>query len=151
MNPIQNILCPVDFSDSSEAALDVALGLAAKLRGSVELFHVIQAPIYVGWEDSPAGLAATAEMLEVSRDRSKQQLDALAAKFGDRGAALRTTLQEGTPHHEIAERSKTVDLIVMGTHGRTGLPHLLLGSVAERVVRTSVCPVLTVPVHKPAK
>ena len=151
MQPIKTILCPVDFSDSSEAALDVALALAAKLGGSLELVHVIQPPIYVGWEDSPAGLAATAEMLEVSRDRTKQQLETLASKYGNRGVPLKTTLQEGAPHHEITERSKTVDLIVMGTHGRTGLPHLLLGSVAERVVRTAMCPVMTVPVHKPAK
>lgn len=151
MEPIKKILCPVDFSDSSEAALDVALGLASKLGSELELLHVIQPPIYVGWEDSPAGLAATAEMLEVSRDRSKQQLDLLAANFQSRGVPIRTTLQEGSPHHEIAERSKAVDLVVMGTHGRTGLPHLLLGSVAERVVRTAVCPVMTVPVHKPGK
>jgi universal stress protein A len=151
MEPIKTILCPVDFSDSSEAALEVALGLAARLGSEIELVHVIQPPIYVGWEDSPAGLAATAEMLEVSRDRTKQQLDVLVTKFGSRGIKLAATILEGVPHHEIAERSKAVDLVVMGTHGRTGLPHLLLGSVAERVVRMAVCPVMTVPVHKPAK
>lgn len=148
MEPIKTILCPVDFSDSSEAALDVATGLSSRLGGEVQIMHVIQPPIYVGWEDSPAGLAATAQLLEESRQHAKQQLEALQTRFAARGVTTRVLLQEGNPHHEISELSKSVDLIVMGTHGRTGLPHLLLGSVAERVVRTASCPVMTVPVHK---
>jgi nucleotide-binding universal stress UspA family protein len=148
MNPIKKILCPIDFSDSSQAAFDMAVGLAERLGSEVEIVHVIQPPVYVGWEDSPASLAATAEMLDQSRSRGKEQLDALAAKSARKGVPVRVALHEGTPHHEIAELSKSFDLVVMGTHGRTGMQHLLIGSVAERVVRSAVCPVLTVPLRK---
>jgi nucleotide-binding universal stress UspA family protein len=150
MEPIKKILCPTDFSESSEAACALAVDLASKLGSSVEFVHVVQPPVYVGWEDSPAGLAATAQLLEQTRERAEQQLKAAAEKFSARGTQVHWQLQDGSPHQQIAELSKQVDLVVMGTHGRTGLPHLLLGSVAERVVRTASCPVLTVPVHKPS-
>lgn len=150
MDPIKKILCPTDFSASSELACALAVELASKLGGSVEFVHVVQPPVYVGWEDSPAGLAATAQLIEQTRERAEQQLKAAAAKFTGRGVEIHWQLQDGTPHQQIAELSTQVDLIVMGTHGRTGLPHLLLGSVAERVVRTASCPVMTVPGHKPS-
>lgn len=149
MEPIRKILCPTDFSESSRVGIEVAVSLATKLGGQIELVHVIQPPIYVGWEDSPAGLAASAQVLEQSREHSKQQLEAAAQKYGAPGVSITTQLLEGSPHAEIAELSKQFDLVVMSTHGRTGLPHLFLGSVAERVVRTATCPVMTVPVHKP--
>ncbi|HKU44004.1 MAG TPA: universal stress protein [Polyangiales bacterium] len=149
MNPIKKMLCPTDFSDSSEAALALAVDLAAKLGSTLELVHVVQPPVYVGWEDSPAGLTATAQLLEQTRQRAEQQLQAAVAKLAGRGVEIHTHLYDGSPAQQIAELSKQVDLIVLGTHGRTGLPHLLLGSVAERVVRTASCPVLTVPRHKP--
>lgn len=109
---------------------------------------MIQPPIYVGWEDSPAGLAASAQVLDQSREHSKQQLEAAAKKYGARGVSVGTQLLEGSPYQVISELSKQFDLVVMSTHGRTGLPHLFLGSVAERVVRTASCPVMTVPAHK---
>jgi len=148
MEPIRKILCPTDFSESSEVGLEAAVALAAKLGSRLELIHVIQPPIYVGWEDSPAGLAASAQVLEQSREHAKQQLEAAAKKYGARGVSVGTQLVEGSPHQEISELSKQFDLVVMSTHGRTGLPHLFLGSVAERVVRTASCPVMTVPAHK---
>jgi nucleotide-binding universal stress UspA family protein len=148
MDPIKKILCPTDFSDSSQAACALAVELAGKLGASVDFVHVVQAPVYVGWEDSPAGLAATAQLLEQTRERCEQQLKAAAEQYTGRGVTIECELQDGTPHQQIAELSKQVDLIVMGTHGRTGLPHLLMGSVAERVVRTASCPVLTVPMHR---
>jgi nucleotide-binding universal stress UspA family protein len=148
MEPIRKILCPTDFSESSEVGLEAAVSLAAKLGSTLEFVHVIQPPIYVGWEDSPAGLAASAQVLEQSREHAKQQLGLTAEKYARRGVAITTQLLEGSPHQEISELSKQVDLVVMSTHGRTGLPHLFLGSVAERVVRTASCPVMTVPAHK---
>ncbi|HKP63228.1 MAG TPA: universal stress protein [Polyangiales bacterium] len=148
MNAIKKILCPTDFSDSSQVASALAVDLAAKLGAAVEFLHVVQPPVYVGWEDSPAGLAATAQLLDQTRERAESQLKAAVEKFNGRGVQIHTQLQDGSPHQQISELSKQVDLIVMGTHGRTGLPHLLLGSVAERVVRTASCPVMTVPTHK---
>ena len=147
IQPIRKILCPTDFSESSKVGLEVAVSLAAKLGSKLELVHVIQPPVYVGWEDSPAGLAASAQVLDASRDRAKQLLEAAAHAYEGRGVTIGVHVLEGSPHHEIAELSKQVDLVVMSTHGRTGLPHLLLGSVAERVVRTATCPVMTVPAH----
>jgi nucleotide-binding universal stress UspA family protein len=148
MNPIKTIVCPTDFSECSEAALVVALDLALKLGSKIELVHVLQIPIYVGWEDSPAGLAASQQLLGESRTRVQKQLEASAAKVAEQGVAITVQQLEGTPHVKIAELSQQADLVVLGTHGRTGLPHLLLGSVAERVVRTARCPVMTVPLRK---
>jgi nucleotide-binding universal stress UspA family protein len=148
MESIKKILCPTDFSEASAIGVEAAVDLASRLGASVELVHVIQPPIYVGWEDSPAGLAASAQVLEQAREHAKQQLEATAKKYASRGVTLKTELLEGSAHQEIAELSKQVDLVVMSTHGRTGLPHLFLGSVAERVVRTAHSPVMTVPAHK---
>jgi nucleotide-binding universal stress UspA family protein len=148
MQPIKKILSPTDFSESSAVGVEAAVALASRLGASVELVHVIQPPIYVGWEDSPAGLAASAQVLEQAREHAKQQLDAAAKKYGANGTTIRTQLLEGSAHQEIAALSKDFDLVVMSTHGRTGLPHLFLGSVAERVVRTAHTPVMTVPSHK---
>jgi nucleotide-binding universal stress UspA family protein len=149
MQPIKNILCPTDFSPSSEAAVALAVDLAKQLKSRVVLVHILQPPVYVGWEESPVALAATAELLDQSRERATQQLSAAVTKLGASGLQVESQVHDGTPHQQIAELSKQFDLVVMGTHGRTGLPHLLLGSVAERVVRTAHCPVLTVPMHKP--
>jgi universal stress protein A len=149
MNSIKTIVCPTDFSECSEAALTVAVDLAQKLGSKIELVHVLQVPIYVGWEDSPAGLAATQQLIGETRSRVQQQLEASAAKVARLGVPISVQHCEGTPHVKISELSQTADLVVLGTHGRTGLPHLLLGSVAERVVRTARCPVMTVPLRKP--
>jgi universal stress protein A len=148
MKPIKTILCPTDFSESSEAALAVALDLATRLASQIDLVHVLHVPIYVGWEDSPAGLAATAQLLEESRIRVQQQLENTAKRVAERGVPVSVHQYDGTPHQKIAELSEAADMVVLGTHGRTGLPHLLLGSVAERVVRTARCPVMTVPIRK---
>lgn len=149
MKPIETILCPTDFSESSQGALSLAIELAGRLGSRIDLVHVLHVPIYVGWEDSPAGLAATAQLLEESRTRIQQQLESTAKQVAERGVPVSVHQYEGTPHQKIAELSQNVELIVLGTHGRTGLPHLLLGSTAERVVRTAHCPVLTVPTRKP--
>src|SRR5262245_27369038 len=102
IQPIRKILCPTDFSESSKVGVDMAVTLAASLGSKLELVHVIQPPVYVGWEDSPAGLAASAQVLDVSRDRGKQQLTATANAYEGRGVAITTHLLEGSPHHEIS-------------------------------------------------
>jgi nucleotide-binding universal stress UspA family protein len=102
-------------------------------------------PNYVGWEDGPAMVAATQQLLGDLKGRSDQQLAAAIRACHGSGVQATGELVEGVPHARIAELSKQAELIVMGTHGRTGLPRLLLGSVAERVLRTAHCPVLTVP------
>ena len=87
-------------------------------------------------------------MIEEQRASATQQLARLQARYAKRQIKLRTLLQTGTPYQAIVDTAKAVKagLIVMSTHGRTGMKHLLLGSTAERVVRTAACPVLTMRV-----
>ncbi len=139
------ILCPTDFSEPAQRALRFATELALSLSASIELVHVLQVPVYMGWEDGPAAPVETARYLEQSREQVDRQLSALAGPAQEAGVAVSTRRVDGVPHQAISELSATADMIVMGTHGRTGLSHVFLGSVAERVLRLSKCPVITVP------
>jgi len=141
--PIQRILCPVDFSPCSDHAVHTALRLAKQFKASVELLHVVQMPTYVV-PLSPLG----APPVDLWRDlpaRLQKQLDQVAARLSDQ-ATVTTALREGSVHASVVSRAQEInaDLIVIGTHGHTGFTHVLLGSVAERVVRLAGCPVLTV-------
>lgn len=139
---IRNILVPVDFSETSGKALRFALGLAEKWKATVHLLNVVPVPAYppvvmVGSFDTTrfeAGL----------REEAERQLKELAGPHGQRIAGTRVVA--GEPFWEIcrAAEERRSDLIVMGSHGRTGMAHVLLGSVAERVVRHASCPVLVV-------
>lgn len=141
MSQIRRILCPVDFSEPSRVALRYAATLAGTLGAELEVMHAYQLPVYA----LPDGaLMATPEMTaRISTDLGK----ALAELAEEEAPKAKTTLVEGAPAAEVARLAKEheADLVVMGTHGRTGLKHLLIGSVAERVVRTCPVPVLTVP------
>ncbi len=144
MTKFQRILCPVDFSLHSERALDYAIGLATGTGATIDVVHVWQIPVYAFPDGAVIfGPEATARLTA----ELQKALDALLAARSDARVALRGELVEGYTDREItriaAERS--VDLVVMSTHGRTGLSHLVMGSVAERVVRTSTVPVLVVP------
>lgn len=139
---IQTILCAVDFSEPSEAAAAYAAGLARQTGASLHLLHAFQIPMLA----LPDGAVLPSPEWTVSASTKLQEgLDQIAE--GLEGVEARTHLVEGQPHTEV-ERFATehdVDLVVLGTHGRTGLAHLFLGSVAERIVRTSSVPVITVP------
>ena len=145
MKAIQKILCPTDFSKGSEKAIEFASELAAKFGAEIELLHVFQLPYYGGWDEGAAVMAAAGPQLAALRKQTSEQLNALTDKLAKRSVKAKGTEADGLPHAKIAELSKGADLVVMGTHGRTGLPRLLLGSVAERVVRLAQCPVITVP------
>lgn len=143
MTTISRILSPVDFSDTSDHAVEYAVELAKGLGAEIHLLHVYQLPMY----SMPDGaLLAGPDVATRIMDTARESLDALAQRLADRGVTVERHLTEGVPHQEIDRVAKEVgaDLIVMGTHGRTGLGHLLLGSVAERVVRIVPVPVLTV-------
>lgn len=145
MPEIRRILCPVDFSTPSEKALDFALDLAGTLGAEVHLVHVFQLPIYA----LPDGaMMAGPELTTRVSTELQKALDELAVRRP--GPKLPTHLVEGVPYREVVRMSDelSADLIVMGTHGRTGIRHLLLGSVAERVVRSARVPVITVPTHE---
>ena len=146
MPAIRNILVPTDFSGTSRAALKYAADLARRFDSRVHLLHVAPDASQLPWAVGP-GLAEYVEGLEARREKTIVALRALATD--ERMDPLRTTTRivEGVAHHEILEyvRRQGIDLIVMGTHGHGAFAHLLLGSVAERVVRHAVCPVLVVP------
>ena len=132
------ICCPVDFSETSRAALDEAVDLAAHFGAELALLHVFEvAPTMV----SPP------EVFERTVRELERKLELWRAEAERRGASrVRSTVANGVPAAEIVRfaREGGHDLVVMGTHGRRGLRHLVLGSVAERVVREAHCPVLVV-------
>jgi nucleotide-binding universal stress UspA family protein len=140
----KKILCPVDFSDASRAAMQVACELARRFEGEVTVFHAYPLPGYTLPEGTV--LPATGMLQELA-----EQTDALlerwkAEALADGAPRVSTDKAVGEPAAEVvafAEDGK-FDVIVVGTHGRTGFAHMLLGSVAERVVRRAPMPVITV-------
>jgi universal stress protein A len=144
MTAITRILVPTDFSETSDAALDYAYALACRLDASLHLLHVIDDPVADGLSPDACiveGPALRTALLENARDCLAHR----AARDEPR-VPVQTEVVFGHGSRTIAEYAtdRSIDLIVMGTHGRTGVAHVLLGSVAERVVRTAPCPVLTV-------
>jgi len=139
---IHKILCPLDFSEYAEHALLYAKAFARAHGAELLLLHVIETPVAYMAPD----VVLPAETLESQRVACTEKLTAMAAAVRDEHAATTWLLVDGNPLVLIVETaaSHNVDLIVMGTHGRTGLAHVLLGSVAETVVRRAPCPVLTV-------
>jgi nucleotide-binding universal stress UspA family protein len=132
------LLVPTDFSETSQSALDLAKELAAALGAEIVLLHVFEPPI-VYPEISPAFVDSFYRELVPA---GKRQLAELAARSG----VTRTLVREGRAGQEIVEAAKAVfpKLIVLGTHGRRAIQRLLLGSVAEYVVRHAGAPVVTV-------
>jgi nucleotide-binding universal stress UspA family protein len=141
---ISRILVPVDFSAHSDRALRYAARLAGQVGAAVELLHVVEDFTYGAFSEVyvPNVPAMTEEAINSAVDR----LTPLKAEVFPHGADVETVVYVGRPAATIVEHARAgkFDLIVMGTHGRTGLPHLFMGSVAEHVVRTAPCPVLTV-------
>ncbi len=139
------VLVGIDFSDTSRKALDTARAIArTQTEPELHLVHVLPTPGPVG-PNEPTGLIETA--LTASLDRARDELDRLASEvLGDPGVRVGGHVRIGVPDHELVQAAVDLDadLIVIGTHGRTGLGRLLLGSVAEQVVRRAPCAVLTV-------
>lgn len=140
----RKICCPVDFSEPARAALQLAAELARTFGAELTLFHAYQLPGYTLPEGS---VVVSPRMMQELADLAEAHLaewKGLALSMGV--AEVRTAKEVGEPALEIVEfaRQGGFDLLVVGTHGRTGLRHALLGSTAERVVRRAGCPVLTV-------
>ena len=145
MGGFRRILCPTDFSPASRAAFRKAVELARWSRGEILLLHVLVPAVPVTGDAYVP--PATWEAIEAAARRSAERALAswIARATGLRGR-IRPLLLYGQPHDRIVRtaRARHVDLVVMGTRGRTGLSRVFLGSVAERVIRTAPCPVLTV-------
>jgi nucleotide-binding universal stress UspA family protein len=144
MAPFKKILVPVDFSDYSDRALQVACDLGKTFQIPLTLFHAYAIPTYPLPEGAVLPSAETvAEILE----KTQGAMNHWRARAVELGAPrVDAILTEGVAFAEIVRvaREQGFDLICMGTHGRTGLKHALLGSVAEKVVRKAPCAVLTV-------
>jgi nucleotide-binding universal stress UspA family protein len=143
---LKRILVPTDFSDFSRQALEQAIDLGKRFKARIIVFHALE-PIYFAASADLYGPSANLGMLvEEQRRSAQEQLARLGRSLAKRKVPVRTVLASGTPHAVIldAVRKLGADLIVMSTHGRSGLSHLFLGSVAEKVVRGASCPVLTV-------
>jgi nucleotide-binding universal stress UspA family protein len=137
------ILVPIDFSDASHRALDVSTFLAKQAgQAHLVLVHAYFVPV----ELEALAERAHEPILEVVSKQATQDLEQMLLKLQDEGISAEFVAHHGSPEHTIVNTAiqKGADLIVMGTTGRTGLTHLLLGSVAERVVRSAPCAVLTV-------
>ncbi|MEQ8764282.1 MAG: universal stress protein [Planctomycetota bacterium] len=146
--PFKKILFPTDFSDTSNHALKYAVSLAREYHAELVLVHVVDNSLdysfaYSGMTPYQAPLQ---DYYADIRERTQKLLDDTIEKEVDLTTKTGTEVAFGTPHREIIELAKErgADLIVIGTHGRSGLGHLLIGSTAEKVVREAPCPVLTV-------
>ena len=140
----KRILCATDFSDTAEAAWDLACELARLHRAELLLAHVfVELPLY-SMAEVPG--PAVAQVWEEQRAWVQRALDERVAAAGTTGLDVRSVLKTGSPATANTDTAaeEGSDLIVIGTHGRTGLNRLVIGSVAERVVRSAPCPVLTV-------
>ncbi len=148
MVAIRRIVCPTDFSDFSESALEQAIALGRRYRAEITCLHVVPTlmPPSIGFALPPRSNAR-------ARQAALEELGRFAAPLRAAGFEPRLEVREASVAPSILElaRSLPADLVVMGTHGLSGFERLMLGSVAEKVLRHASCPVLTVPqrTHKP--
>ena len=143
MKTFEKILIAVDFSENSAYAFDYALTLAQQFGSHLSIMHVINEPVDLRGFYVP----------HISFEQLEKEIEAGATTMMEKFcherlgnfSAYETSIVSGIPYEEILRKAKEIDasLIVLGTHGRTGLDHIIFGSTAERVVRAAACPVLT--------
>ena len=147
---VKTILVPFDFGDPALHALAFARGLAERFGAALHLLHVVPSPHLETYPAvtpfSPAPYFVPREIIDDMVKDAERRLEHVLGSSQRQAFRARTFVTTGDPRQEILAHAahEHVDLIVMGTHGRTGAAHLFLGSVAEKVVRTAPCPVLTV-------
>jgi nucleotide-binding universal stress UspA family protein len=139
----KKILCPVDFSEFTQDVINYAVDLAKKYGAELHVMHVVPNMTYF----TPYESFLTPENLVVIEKNIQDEVEkkfTRLLKHDD--VPTKTATRTGTPFVEIIDYAKTesIDLIVMGTHGHSGLEHILIGNVAEKVVRKSPCPVMTI-------
>jgi nucleotide-binding universal stress UspA family protein len=141
---IKTILFPTDFSNGARAAVDHVVSLAQDYHARLILLYVIQDISIAEWY-IPSALSV-ADLVEDMQKSAWQEMEKWGAEVSLKVKEVEKMVVRGVPFVEIIRtaRGKKVDLIVIGTHGRTGIDHMLFGSTAEKVVRKAPCPVLTV-------
>ena len=134
------ILVPTDGSAAAERAIEHAIDLAARYDARLHAFYVVDTSAYAALE------GAGSSVVEALEEQGNEAVDDIVEAGEAAGVAVERVVRQGSPHRSILEYvdEADVDLVVMGTHGRQGLDRYLLGSVTERVVRSSPVPVLTV-------
>jgi nucleotide-binding universal stress UspA family protein len=141
---IKTILFPTDFSQGARAALDHAVSLARDYQAKLILLYVIQDISIAEWY-IPSSISVT-DLVEDMQKSAWREMDKWAAEVSAKVKEVEKEVVRGVPFVEIIKtaKDKSADLLVIGTHGRTGIDHMLFGSTAEKVVRKAPCPVLTV-------
>ena len=145
---IERILVPTDFSPCSRAALEYALMLARRFSASIDLLHVWKVPVYAthdAWIDHPSGVRESLD--NFLEKQSREEMETLLSDVGAADVRVNARLESGDPREAILKSAQEggYNLLVLGTHGRTGLAHALVGSVAEATVRRCPVPVVVVP------
>lgn len=143
MIKLKKILCPIDFSACSIHALSYAIDLSIKNKASLYLIYVMETHV----NDARDILKQIDLLLDDTQiDNLKIRLISLIPDNIQKSITIETIVVKGIPYVEIIKTSKDkqIDLIVMGTHGRTGLEHILIGSVAQRVIQKAPCPVFSI-------
>ena len=140
---IKKVLVPIDFSDYSKSALKYAVNFAKSFNAEIILVYVVEPIIYP--PDFSMGQIAMPSINTEWDDRAKDELQKLAKSEIADIANVKTVIKTGKPFVEIIETAKeeNIDLIIIATHGHSGVEHILFGSTAEKVVRKAPCPVLT--------
>jgi nucleotide-binding universal stress UspA family protein len=144
MKPFEKILTAIDFSESSDFAFEYALTLARQFQAELTVMHVINEPVDLRGFYVPHISFEQLEK-EIEEGAEKMMEKFCQTKMGD-FSRYTTAVVAGIPYEEILRKAEETgaSLIVLGTHGRTGIDHLIFGSTAERVVRSAACPVLTI-------
>jgi nucleotide-binding universal stress UspA family protein len=149
MIALANVLVTTDFSEPSDVALKYGRALSSAFGASLHVLHVLEEIVTHAWmpEVYVASLPGIHDEMEKA---AKERLSHLLDEAEREKLKARLVMRRGTPYLEIVEYASehNIDLIVIGTHGRGGLAHMMMGSVAERVVRKAPCPVLTVRDHE---
>ncbi len=148
MIEIRTILAPADFSAHSEESVRYACGLAARLGAELHLVHILSEVLPAG-PDPLLMPVLPPEYYKESEDRALESLGRLLDPAWGTPRSVVTQVRWGSPVESMVSYAADhhIDLIVIATHGRTGLSHVLLGSVAERILREAPCPVLTIRDH----
>ncbi|WP_224338134.1 universal stress protein [Haloprofundus halobius] len=138
------ILIPTDGSDPTKPAVDMALNLAAAHDATLHVLYIVDQPTFVSGMGE--GFSGLDDLLDALEERGQQATKAVVEQARKRDIETTTAVRRGNPHDDILiyAEDNDIDVIVMGTHGRTGVERALLGSVTENVVRHSEIPVLTV-------
>lgn len=151
MWPTKRILVATDFGESSQAAADIGLELAQKFHVPLVLVHASLVPDITVYSGVP--MAPTQDYARLLEKVARESLEKERARLAAGGAEVASELRPGVAWEEIlsAAQQLDADLIIVGTHGRRGLPRAILGSIAEKVVRLSPIPVLTVHARSDAR